>query len=208
MYLSKVNVDPRYSAAAEAIRNPSYLHSIIQTKPFEAARKDHNVLYRIMDENDRKVLYVQSDIEPDWSTLSGRGFTLVGTKNIDAINNVIREGSRFVFSVLANPIKKVTDYEKQTKKKVFLENPAARLDWLTRYAERNGFRLLEVSENHMVSKDDVEKKAKNKFVIRGVEFNGVLEVKDAEAFKDCLRKGLGPEKAYGYGLMMLRKQVC
>ena len=40
---------------------------------------------------------------------------------------------------------------------------------------------------------------------RAVRFSGVLEITDAERFRDGYLRGVGPEKAYGLGMLMLRK---
>lgn len=37
-------------------------------------------------------------------------------------------------------------------------------------------------------------------------FDGVLGVTDAEAFRVALREGVGPAKAFGFGLLSIRRQ--
>lgn len=205
MYLSKVIVDDRYTSASVALLNPSYLHSLIQTVPFDAARKDHNVLYRIMNEYGKKVLYVQSDIAPNWNCLQGRGFKLENMMNIDNVQNVLCNGNSFSFSVIVNPISRKTDRDTGKVKKRFIETSEKRMSWFMRYAERNGFEVVQVTEKTFAKNDDVRKKDNKRFVVKGVEFFGVLKIINEEAFKKCFREGLGPEKAYGYGMMMLKR---
>lgn len=41
--------------------------------------------------------------------------------------------------------------------------------------------------------------------LRVLRMTGVLRVTDAEAFRRGYENGIGPEKAYGLGMLMLRR---
>ena len=44
---------------------------------------------------------------------------------------------------------------------------------------------------------------RSRLTFEGVTFEGVLEVTDPERFAATVRSGIGPAKAYGYGLLSL-----
>ena len=77
-------------------------------------------------------------------------------------------------------------------------------DWLAQRAEKHGFAvdaptlLVEAYEQH-----GAKKKAELRFST--VDFRGELTVTDAEKFSLALRKGIGPAKAFGCGLLLVRR---
>ena len=195
MYLSMLELDARYSSAALAIAEPDYLHKRIQ-EAFSAARKDHNVLYRLYDYPERKILYVQSDIAPDWGKVDGKGIKLIEARDINAIESVFNIGKELSFSVNAYPCKK------NHGKKFFLREQAQQIAWFKRNAEKNGFEVVDInisSTNRM----PIQRKGGN-FVLPVVCFEGILKITDETLFKKGFREGFGAEKAFGCGMLMLK----
>lgn len=78
--------------------------------------------------------------------------------------------------------------------------------WLAERGERNGFKLLENAtiangyENH-----EVRRKTGRNMRFSSMDITGVLDVIDPDAFIGSLRRGHGKAKAFGCGLMLVRR---
>ncbi|MFN6964552.1 MAG: type I-E CRISPR-associated protein Cas6/Cse3/CasE [Pyrinomonadaceae bacterium] len=98
------------------------------------------------------------------------------------------------------------------RRRVAIYNEAERMSWLSRKGEAAGFRLASVRVNDNVSNVTIVETSKVR-VWRGrgddpmtfgsVTFEGVLEVTDADRFREALVKGIGTGKAYGFGLLSI-----
>jgi len=187
-------------------------------------RASLRVLHRV--EVDRRTgsvtLLVQSTQKPDWSRLGD--YLLHGPgvgenpacKRIDRLYESITAGMVLAFRLRANPTKKVDtksgpDGRRRNGRRVALSDEKAQIEWLRRKGEQGGFRLLAVrsaphvpdvlatpSEKVVGTKRD-EKGTRITF--GAVLFNGELEVVDGDAFRRTLERGIGPGKAYGFGLL-------
>lgn len=75
------------------------------------------------------------------------------------------------------------------------------IDWLNTRAGKHGFRLLEVSvdayQQNRAGKRDIQ--------FSTVDFSGELLVTDPALFRQTLFNGLGHAKAFGCGLMLVKK---
>lgn len=77
-------------------------------------------------------------------------------------------------------------------------------NWLKRQGVKNGFRVLEA---HINGKGEIltGTKPSGEFHVAGVPFEGVLQICDQEAFRTGFVNGIGAEKAYGFGMLMVKK---
>lgn len=76
-------------------------------------------------------------------------------------------------------------------------------DWLQKRGDKNGFNLVSVQAtgyrwNALPEKD-------RRAGYSSMDYEGVLKVTNAEAFSQMLGNGLGPAKAFGCGLMLIRR---
>lgn len=211
MFLSKLVLDPRYSFVYRLTQDTAMLHSFILYKPFGTSRKDNNVLFRLVQDCDRYVLYVQSDALPDWGCITGNGIHLEAVRNIDKIHNVFTEGAMYGFSLVANtvryknPRQTIENNDPDTRKRIALKTPEDRMQWLARHAAQSGFEVVKVRELQNPEGMDVHKKANRQFKVSTTYFDGVLKITNKELFAKAFREGIGRAKAYGCGLLMLRK---
>lgn len=90
---------------------------------------------------------------------------------------------------------------------------SAALRWFTAQGDRNGFSLAERPADHKpwlnvlghrVIRIDRGKAEPARFGVLDLE--GVLEVRDPRAFSAALLRGFGRAKAFGCGLMLIRRQ--
>jgi CRISPR system Cascade subunit CasE len=99
----------------------------------------------------------------------------------------------------------------------------AGLSWLRAQGERNGFRLAEV-EREVIGEGGlletsrepaarvdgyrqhrILRKGERAITFSTLDFEGVLEVLEPDAFLGRVTQGFGPQKAFGCGLMLLRR---
>jgi len=150
------------------------------------------------------------------------GVWIVETKPYDP---VVRENQRLGFMLRANPIRtKRDEKDKQHRHDVVMEaktllkkrqaEPPRESDliqqagfmWLALRGEANGFSVRdgEVRADGYSQLRFTKPKGKHGVSLSTIEFNGILTVTDPDLFVRTLFHGLGPAKAFGCGLMMVR----
>ncbi|MFN5676629.1 MAG: type I-E CRISPR-associated protein Cas6/Cse3/CasE, partial [Roseiflexaceae bacterium] len=86
------------------------------------------------------------------------------------------------------------------------------MEWLVRKGEQAGFELMRdpfAVDGYAVTVVDERQEhgqrrngnSIDKLTHAAVRYDGVLTVTDTIKFQDALRNGIGPAKAYGFGLM-------
>lgn len=162
-----------------------------------------------LDTKDRRfqllLLSTNEPSKPDWAPTDNWE-----TKPID---DTFFRHERYVFQLRANPTKKlrVTLPDGDRKKNGRRQPLTAREDleqWIARKAEGGGFAVDQSRVAiHPAKKETFVKREESTGhllgVIQGVEFRGTLEVTDREKFIVAFRAGIGPAKAFGYGLLAL-----
>lgn len=202
MYLSQLSLRITHPAVRQSLRNCQDLHRTLM-KAFDVSREQAGLLYRMIRTDQSIQIYVQSLVEPDWSRIESCGFICLKQRDISTIEDKFRKEAVFRFSVLTYPSKKVKG-EGKNSRRVFLRTPEERLDWLHRQGIKNGFSVLEAYEPEKEQRVSGAK-ATGSFFLSGVTFEGVLRITDPVLFLKAFQKGIGSEKAYGLGLLMLRK---
>mgnify|MGYP003110417331 CR=1 FL=1 len=83
---------------------------------------------------------------------------------------------------------------------------AAARQWLAGQGEKNGFVLRGEPEVSGYRQHSLGRRRQGKPIqFSGVDYSGTLEVTDARAFMASLAQGLGRSKAFGFGMMMIRR---
>lgn len=213
MFLSQLCPNVRSAAARRDLADPYEMHrTILRAFPARAAGGAGNVLFRV--EQPRAGLpavLVLSEYEPAWASLPTLYVTDARTSSFDGI--VFRAGRRLAFRVRANPTKRlckmstrsdgstVTDWcnAKGKGKRVGLMREVEQLAWLGRKGAEGGFRVLDARANAEGTVRGY--KAGNELSFIAVLFDGILEVTDADLFRNALFAGIGPGKAFGFGLL-------
>ena len=122
-----------------------------------------------------------------------------GTKSFSASFIV---GSLFMFRLKANPVLRGN----ADRKIHAITGEEALSDWLHRKADRHGFSLKSIPEFsacHLVEFSKKQEKAQ--IALNIVDISGVLSVTDADAFSDAVRNGIGRGRAFGCGMLLLRR---
>lgn len=226
MFLMRAFLNPESAAVRDDAANPEELHKTVMRAFADLqgphARKEHSILHRLdRDQGGRLVLLVQSALRPAPSRWPMGYVADVGT-DIDlafsqpenpAIRDLTKErasikaGRRFLFRLRANTTKRLSAKSpnviaEQVGKRVPLHGDDARRQWLVRHAATAGFDV-DLGSVRITEIPPAEGRAGKHVTVAGAVFEGVLVVGDEEKFRLALKEGIGPAKAYGFGLLSI-----
>lgn len=77
--------------------------------------------------------------------------------------------------------------------------------WLNTRSEKNGFKVEQVSVDGYYQLRLIKKKDNAEIRYSAIDFKGILSVTDVDIFQKLLFDGIGAEKGFGCGLMLVRK---
>lgn len=231
MFLSRLYLNPKSRAVRADLADCRSMHCRVMSAfprvPEGTARSALRVLYRVDLEprTGRIALLVQSAKCPDWCRLPD-GYLC---EDADCVENPalkpvgeryasLGRGARLAFRLAANPTRKVdtksgANGERRNGRRVPLWGEESQIDWLGRKGLEGGFRLLSARarpgrgggllapSGRVVG--DLEAGKRGGLTFGAVLFEGVLEVTDPVAFAKSLVEGIGPGKAYGFGLLSI-----
>lgn len=218
MFLTLMRLDPQSAQVQRDLRDPQALHRTIMRAfpsvidPEQEARAYWGVLHRLEFErrSGRVLLYVQSRVEPDWSFLpagylAADGWENPAVKSVDKAYERLSAGRILRFRLRANPTRKIDtksgpNGERRNGRRVPLTRPDAQIAWLARKASTCGFELLQVTIAATGAGELVRSYSTGR-TFQGVLFEGRLVVRDPAQFREALSAGIGPGKAYGFGLL-------
>jgi CRISPR system Cascade subunit CasE len=235
MYLSRLILNPRNRLVRHDLADCQSLHrTILSVFPAKSnaggAREEFGILHRL--EPSRRgallVLLVQSAELPDWTRLppayltSPAGRSNPATASLCPLLDSLQSGDTLRFRLRANPTRKVDtksgpNGERRNGRRVKLKTEAEQVAWLTRKAAEGGFEVLTVHSSANAAAMDVidEGQAQGwrpgvegqhrRLVFGAVLFDGHLRIGDPVRFRQTLEYGLGPGKAYGFGLLSVAR---
>lgn len=194
MFLSIVKPDLTQVNAARAILNEQDMHRNVQAL-FGTDRKSNNVLYRYIPSKDcrRSLICIQSDIEP----VSTVDFQVISCNDASDRIQKISRGMYLEFDVLLRPVKR------HEGKSAIIRESDLRMQWVKDLGRRYGFGIKNVKEMSRIQKK-IFHTATKAGRIDGWRYVGELVVKDENKFKQACITGIGRDKAYGYGMLMLK----
>jgi CRISPR system Cascade subunit CasE len=172
----------------------------------------------------KRVVLVQSRAPGEWDALKDK-LALVEARERKW---ELALGQRYRFFLRANTtqakkagLRELAEVPKEVflaarGKRVALRGEAELFAWLARQGAAHGFRCLEtafpqedaapapVAAVRVLRESDVEWRGNGKRGQHaGVDFEGLLEIHDAGKLADALQSGIGPAKAFGFGLLSL-----
>jgi CRISPR system Cascade subunit CasE len=228
LYLSRLYLNHRSRAVMKDVADPRMLHKTISgcfpaiegqaDRPQhlrETPRNTFNILHRLERQRDCFVLYVQSTVSPDWSRLTPGYANSIEVKPINGLYSNISNGTRLVFRLAANPTKRAGKndtgkdrFRDEKRRRIDIRDDEGRIRWLERKGAECGFSLCRVSTKPEVASVDamprpalIFRHDAGRVTLGKAVFDGVLEVTDADAFRNAIASGIGTGKAYGFGLM-------
>lgn len=222
-YFSCIRTQPGCAADPEVWRTTADAYRLKQMIwSFFPHAPDHerDFLFRFDHGPSGPQIYLLSAREPSDST----GRWRIETK---PYSPVLKRGNRLFFNLRANPVvTKKRDDGRHVRHDVVMEakhamksrNPDATPDqaelvsqaggkWLIERAEKHGFTIE--TGNFRVKKytqhDFVKPKSSRSVHLSTIDFEGLLAVTDPNCFIDTLFTGLGPAKAFGCGLLLIKR---
>lgn len=200
MYLSKILI------RGTACRNPYEIHRVLWKLFPENADATRDFLFRVERLNrEHAEVLMQSGRQPVLSTHAAQ---ILASKEYPLS---LQTGQRLRFRLVANPVKTIYDeqgrtrYDGKPKKcRVPLIREEEQRDWL--------LRKFQSAASHDVLNIDTslplrfKKRRENRVgKIQPVIFQGILRVNDTTAVMNLIKKGIGPAKAFGCGLLSLAR---
>lgn len=222
MHLLRGLLNSRSRDVMRDLADPVQLHrTVLSLMPDDLGptpRRAAGVLFRVDVASGGAILIVQSAVAPNVTRLpvdyfvgvdDDRLFDLRWTANptVESIATSIARETRLRFRLRANVTRRVDtksgpDGARRHGRRVPLTTDEARAGWLARKAEAAGFRVLDVR----IAREGVEHGNRNgkRATWEGTRFDGLLQVVEPDAFEAAVRNGVGPGKAYGFGLLSFR----
>lgn len=214
MYLSRLRLNPTNRAVLRDLASPNDLHKTLwRAFPSAAAGGAGRVLFRVEPADagagTLPTVLVQSERQPDWTALPSKyllcedvNAVVFSTGGVAAAPDVVpvRDGDRFRFRLVANVTKK------QDGKRHGLYREEDQRVWLARKADQGGFEvvahsLLVVPMGTIRSRVDG---AGDRSWL-ATRFEGRLRVTEPSHFVQILECGIGPAKAFGFGLLSIAR---
>ena len=200
LYLSRLSLDPLARQVIRDLACPYDMHrTVLRAFPGADAGGPGRVLFRLESPpapDVPPVLLVQSDKPPDWGALDDRGPYALDVQS-KAFEVHLPVGRRLRFRLRANPS------VRRDGRRHGLWNDDDQVHWLKRKAELSGFDLHAAVVRAAASQ--VTRRPRNGApqVHYGVLYEGLLEVRAPGLFAEAVAAGIGPAKAFGFGLLSL-----
>lgn len=204
MYLTKLELDLRNPGIRAALLDAQKLHRLV-TGLFQCARKDAELLYRCRSRGICTDLYMYSACSIDPAKIVP-GMRLVAQRDVTLWLESMENGDVFSFQLVTAPFRKVAEDGARNSRRRALRTREERLAWLQRKAEQGGFRLLSAEETpseRLVARHSAA--SGGSLTVDARCYSGFLRVENAERFRQTVACGIGPEKAYGLGMLLLKR---
>ena len=191
-------------------------------KPFDPAGFTHvhgartaeqAFLFRVEPHADgNPTILVQSALKPDWDyAFQNARFLLAADPELKVYDPTFAKDQSLRFRLVANPTRKIDTKSGPDGRRSNGSRVPVKYDllpsWLSRQGERGGFSLADEACTYLPGyvfwrkpTRDEEKEVKGARLF-SVRFDGPLRVTDADTFRETLVRGIGPAKAFGFGLL-------
>ncbi|MGB8656628.1 MAG: type I-E CRISPR-associated protein Cas6/Cse3/CasE [Candidatus Zixiibacteriota bacterium] len=179
-----------------------------------ARGSDAGFLFRVDPQpGGRVVILVHSAVKPDWGyAFRNASYLLAAAPEVKLFDPCFTKGEHLRFRLVANPTKRLSSdshekdgqpvAERWVGKRVPVREEEL-YEWLAGRGEQGGFSInkdpMTVQQGYIYFKDPQKKGPKGR--LRSVRYDGVLKITDPARFQETLVKGIGPGKAFGFGLL-------
>lgn len=226
MYLSRVFLNPQRRATRDLLSSPQRLHAAVLAGYAEQS-PENRPLWRLDTGDHRLELFVVSADRPDLIHLVEDGGWDTHPPQVAEYGRFLGEvanGRRYAFRLRANPVRSTKEgvAPGARGRVVNVGAVAKQEEWLLERAESLGF-VIPSDPGDLVSTDGrvlsrrnlaVTQRGTLRFTKAGsgqrlnvslatAQFDGLLEVTDADRLRAALCAGVGRGKAYGCGLLTL-----
>ncbi len=224
MYLTQMPLNPQRRAARELVMSPQRMHAAILAGFLPGAPARGRVLWRLDSDSKYELnLYGVSPEVPSFDALAEQaGWSSAPvwrTAEYERFLGRLALGQRWVFRLVANPIRNVRDAAPGSAgdrpprgSRVPLIKDADQQEWLLGRAASCGFGVvpgasggpnLSVTRSTRLRFGRHSDGVTRQVTLQTAQFDGVLEVADVSALRRALIEGIGAGKGYGCGLLTL-----
>jgi CRISPR system Cascade subunit CasE len=173
-------------------------------------RADRGFLFRIDPQTSgRAVILVQSAVVPDWDyAFHNADYLLAAPPQVKPLALDLTHGQRCQFRILANPTRKINtksgpDGRRNNGQRVPVRDDQL-FDWLASRSERAGFSVqhdsIDIQPGYVYMNKTRGGSGQR---LRSARYEGVLEITNTANLSETLVGGIGPGKAFGFGLLSL-----
>ena len=202
MYLTKIELGISNPGVRAAVRDAQKIHRLV-TGFFGMQRGEGEILFRSRVRGAVVDLYLYSAQPVDPGRLLP-DMKLIAQRDVTRWLEGMENGTVLGFQLETMPFKKAAEAGAKNSRRRALRTLQEREAWLNRKAEQNGFRILSVEETageKLTARHPSENGGS--LTVDSWVYTGRLCVVDAEAFRLAIRRGIGPGRAYGLGMLLL-----
>jgi CRISPR system Cascade subunit CasE len=221
MFFSRITLNPianRADYASIACNNTYKEHQVLWELFNNNPDAERDFIYRYEPVRNTPAYYIVSKRKP----IDSSGLWNIQVKDYSP---VIKEGQCFSFILRVNPVKTKEgkrhdivmhekhkmDYKNLNKKERLSQQALVEkvgYEWLASRALQSGFSINDTAVGIDAYQPHTSGRKKGKKEIRysTMDFQGTLEVVNVEAFEKTLMEGIGKAKAFGCGLLLIRKK--
>lgn len=224
MYLSHMPLNPQRRSTRELIASPQRLHAAVLSGFLPGASERGRVLWRLDSDgaHELNLMVVSAEVPSFDALVEQAGWTanpVWRTADYEPFLARVTEGQRWVFRLVANPVKSVRSVDELQAERPLPRGsrvPLIKRDdqeaWLLARSELAGFaispgasgglnlRIMQSSRRSFERRSDGQRRT---VTLQTVQYDGVLQVSDARRLRRTLVEGLGSAKGYGCGLLTL-----
>jgi CRISPR system Cascade subunit CasE len=212
MFLTRMPLNPARRGCKFLLASPQAMHAaVLSAFPPGAGTGSSlgRVLWRVDFQHPHVHLYIVSPEQPDLTHLVEQaGWPLSSSwETVPYAPRLakLEVGAIMAFRLTANPVKQSRDPATLGKKLPHVTSVQQR-DWLLERSEVNGFRIpvgVDGEPDVLVSRRSRHEFQRGDATVTLVtaQFDGRLEILDADIFRRTLTHGLGRAKGYGCGLL-------
>lgn len=214
MHLTRMALNPARRGTKFLLASPQAMHAaVLSSFPpgIDTDTEQGRVLWRVDHQHPHLFLYIVSPAEPNLEHLVEQaGWPTTGgweTTPYERLLSQIEDGKDLRFRLTANPVKQSRDPQLVGKRLAHVTATQQR-NWLVERSERHGFRIpsgIDGEPDVMVTRRMRHEFRRGDQIVTlaTAQFDGRLEVVDAELFRDALTHGIGRAKGYGCGLLTI-----
>lgn len=198
-YVSKISIiKPLHQLVRNDKNNDhKFIMSMFSDDISNNPREDLNILFR-REYNNYKLYYLmQSSVVPNVQNIKNdnvRNSVHVESKSISEIYNNILKSGRFSYKVTINPSK-----YNENKKRVAVRGQENIISWWNEKSKDNGFTIDTEKTSITIDKDVTVKN----FKIGSSTITGLATVDNLELLNNAIKNGIGRNKSYGFGLILI-----
>ena len=219
MYLTQMPLNPQRRSTRDMVSSPQRVHASVLAGFLPGVAERGRILWRLDADGPHSLnLFVVSSEVPSFDALAEQaGWSsnpVWRTADYDAFLAGLASGQRWVFRLVANPVRAIREPGGTSGRghRVPLAKETDQREWLLSRAAGWGFVVapgasgeenLIVSNSRRIRFERHTGGISRTVTVQSAQYDGVLEVQDAQALRRSLVAGIGGAKGYGCGLLTL-----